>query len=239
MQEIPKATSFTGISLKVSMNTSGIPESVLHGLPGSHPFQQMTLGHDGPFGFPVKLHTNVGRENSGKWANLYYYNEESGKMEFETAARVTASGDAVFTMTHASQYAIVLDEKSHTLSFQDVKEGSWFQGAVEYVYRASLMAGTGDTTFEPNAKLTRAMTAQILYNLEGTPEVTGEATFTDMNTAPDWSMDAIAWAQDTGVVAGMGDNTLLPTSRSPGNSSRRCCITTPSTRSATSPRPET
>ena len=209
-REIPKATSFTGISLKVSMNTSGIPESVLHGLPGSHPFQQMTLGHDGPFGFPVKLHTNVGRENSGKWANLYYYNEESGKMEFETAARVTASGDAVFTMTHASQYAIVLDEKSHTLSFQDVKEGSWFQGAVEYVYRASLMAGTGDTTFEPNAKLTRAMTAQILYNLEGTPEVTGEATFTDMNTAPDWSMDAIAWAQDTGVVAGMGDNTFAP-----------------------------
>ena len=131
-------------------------------------------------------------------------------MEFETAARVTASGDAAFTMTHASQYAIVLDEKSHALSFQDVGEGAWFQGAVEYVYRAGLMAGTGDTTFEPNAKLTRAMTAQILYNLEGTPEVNGEATFTDMNTAPDWSMDAIAWAQDTGVVAGMGDNTFAP-----------------------------
>lgn len=209
-REIPKATSFTGISLKVSMNTRGIPESVLQGLPGSHPFQQMTLGHDGPFGFPVNLHTNVGRENSGKWANLYYYNEETGKMEFETAARVSASGDVAFTMTHASQYAIVLDEKSHTLSFQDVKEGSWFQGAVEYVYRAGLMAGTGDTTFEPNAKLTRAMTAQILYNLEGQPEVTGEATFSDMNTAPDWSMDAIAWAQDTGVVAGMGDNTFDP-----------------------------
>lgn len=209
-REIPKAASLQDISLQVSMNTQGIPESVLQGLPGSHPFQQMTLGHDGPFGFPVKLHTNVGRENSGKWANLYYYNEETEKMEFETAARVTASGDAVFTMTHASQYAIVLDEKSHTLSFQDVKESSWFQGAVEYVYRAGLMAGTGDTTFEPNAKLTRAMTAQILYNLEGTPEVTGEATFTDMNTAPDWSVDAIAWAQDTGVVAGMGDNTFAP-----------------------------
>ena len=131
-------------------------------------------------------------------------------MEFETAARVTASGDAAFSMTHASQYAIVLDEKSHTLSFQDVGAGAWFQGAVEYVYRAGLMAGTGDTTFEPNAKLTRAMTAQILYNLEGQPEVTGEATFTDMNTPPDWSMDAIAWAQDTGVVAGMGNNTFAP-----------------------------
>lgn len=207
---IPKDASLQDISLKVSMNTQGIPSKVLCGLPGSHTFLQMTLGHDGLFGFPVKLHADVGRGNSGKWANLYYYNEGTGKMEFETAARVTASGDAAFTMTHASQYAIVLDEKSHTLSFQDVKEGSWFQDAVEYVYRAGLMAGTGDTTFEPNAKLTRAMTAQILYNLEGTPEVTGEATFSDMNTAPDWSVDAIAWAQDTGVVAGMGDNTFAP-----------------------------
>lgn len=207
---IPKDASLQDISLKVSMNTQGIPNKVLCGLPGSHTFLQMTLGHDGLFGFPVKLHADVGRGNSGKWANLYYYNEGTGKMEFETAARVTASGDAAFTMTHASQYAIVLDEKSHTLSFQDVGEGAWFQGAVEYVYRAGLMAGTGDTTFEPNAKLTRAMTAQILYNLEGQPEVTGEATFTDMNTAPDWSMDAIAWAQDTGVVAGMGDNTFAP-----------------------------
>lgn len=207
---IPKDASLQDISLQVSMNTQGIPSKVLCGLPGSHTFLQMTLGHDGLFGFPVKLRADVGRGNSGKWANLYYYNEETGKMEFETAARITASGDAVFTMAHASQYAIVLDEKSHTLSFQDVKEGSWFQGAVEYVYRAGLMAGTGDTTFEPNAKLTRAMTAQILYNLEGQPEVTGEATFTDMNTAPDWSVDAIAWAQDTGVVAGMGDNTFAP-----------------------------
>lgn len=207
---IPKDASLQDISLKVSMNTQGIPSKVLCGLPGSHTFLQMTLGHDGLFGFPVKLHADVGRGNSGKWANLYYYNEGTGKMEFETAARVIASGDAAFTMTHASQYAIVLDEKSHTLSFQDVGKGAWFQGAVEYVYRAGLMAGTGDTTFEPNAKLTRAMTAQILYNLEGQPEVTGEATFSDMNTAPDWSMDAIAWAQDTGVVAGMGDNTFAP-----------------------------
>lgn len=207
---IPKDASLQDIFLQVSMNTQGIPSKVLCGLPGSHTFLQMTLGHDGLFGFPVKLHADVGRGNSGKWANLYYYNEGTGKMEFETAARVIASGDAAFTMTHASQYAIVLDEKSHTLSFQDVGEGAWFQGAVEYVYRAGLMAGTGDTTFEPNAKLTRAMTAQILYNLEGTPEVTGEATFSDMNTAPDWSVDAIAWAQDTGVVAGMGDNTFAP-----------------------------
>ena len=130
-------------------------------------------------------------------------------MEFETAARVTASGDAAFTMTHASQYAIVLDEKSHTLSFQDVKEGSWFQGAVEYVYRAGLMAGTGDTTFEPNAKLTRAMTAQILYNLEGQPATTSGSAFADIADGA-WYADAVTWAAEKGIVGGYGGGLFGP-----------------------------
>ena len=68
----------------------------------------------------------------------------------------------------------------------------------------------GTKNFTCGPAMTRAQAVQILYNLEGQPEVTGEATFSDMNTAPDWSMDAIAWAQDTGVVAGMGDNTFAP-----------------------------
>ena len=63
---------------------------------------------------------------------------------------------------------------------------------MHYVYENGLMAGTGATTFDPEMKLTRAMTAQILYNLEGKPQVTEDATFTDMDVAPTWSLDAIA-----------------------------------------------
>lgn len=93
--------------------------------------------------------------------------------------------------------------------FTDVGN-AWYYNAIQYVYENNLMAGTGDTTFDPEVSLTRAMTAQILYNLEGQPEVDEEATFADMNEAPTWSVDAIAWAQDTGVVAGMGDNQFAP-----------------------------
>lgn len=35
------------------------------------------------------------------------------------------------------------------------------------------MNGTNATTFEPNAALNRVMEAQILYNLEGQPNVIG------------------------------------------------------------------
>ena len=97
-----------------------------------------------------------------------------------------------------------------TLPFSDVRVDAWYVDAVKYVYENSLMAGTGNTTFEPETTLTRAMTAQILYNLEGKPNISSDATFTDMNEAPTWSLTAIAWAQDTGVVTGVGDNKFDP-----------------------------
>lgn len=101
-----------------------------------------------------------------------------------------------------------MDEKSHELPFTDTAKGACYQGAVEYVYRNSIMTGTSGTTFEPNAPLSRAMVAQILYNLEGQPAVEGESTFTDASTH--WAVDAITWAQETGVVNSYEDNTFRP-----------------------------
>ena len=52
-------------------------------------------------------------------------------------------------MSHASQYAIVLDQKNHTLPFTDVGEEDWYNEAVEFVYRQGIMTGTSATTFAP------------------------------------------------------------------------------------------
>ena len=79
---------------------------------------------------------------------------------------------------------------------------------VVYAYDTGIMTGTSATTFSPNTAMNRAMVAQILYNLEGQPTVTGESTFTDSNTH--WAAKAIAWAQKTGVVSGYGNNTFRP-----------------------------
>ena len=102
------------------------------------------------------------------------------------------------------------DDDEDEFPFTDVKSGAWYYDAVKYVYENGLMAGTSDTTFDPEMKLNRAMAAQILYNLEGKPAVTEAATFTDAAAAGEWALDAIAWAQQTGVVAGMGDNLFAP-----------------------------
>lgn len=90
----------------------------------------------------------------------------------------------------------------------DVLVKSWYHDAVDYVVEHGIMTGTSATTFEPNTTLSRAMVAQILYNLEGQPTVTGESTFTDVSGH--WAIDAITWAQKTGVVTGYENNTFRP-----------------------------
>ena len=90
----------------------------------------------------------------------------------------------------------------------DVLVKAWYHDAVDYVVEHGIMTGTSATTFEPNTTLSRATVAQILYNLEGQPTVTGESTFTDVSGH--WAIDAITWAQKTGVVDGYEDNTFRP-----------------------------
>ena len=97
------------------------------------------------------------------------------------------------------------------LPFTDVNSDDWFLAAVQYVYENDRMAGTSSTTFQPEVHLTRAMAAQVLYNLEGQPAVTGDTTFTDAADAGDWAVKAITWAEQTGVVAGIGDGLFDPT----------------------------
>lgn len=207
-QDIPTDLDITDLDLGVSLNTSDIPMDVINMVTGEKSTVQLSLAHDGEFGFTMTLTAPVGTENKGLWANLYHYNTTQKQMLFETAAQVDASGNVALKFTHASEYAIVLDEKSHELPFTDTIKGAWYQGAVEYVYRNSIMTGTSATSFEPNAPLSRAMVAQILYNLEGQPTVEGESTFADANGH--WAVNAIAWAQQTGVVNGYEDNTFRP-----------------------------
>ncbi len=99
-----------------------------------------------------------------------------------------------------------------TWPFTDVTEGDdWFYDAVAYVYENNIMAGTDETTFAPYMELDRAMAAQLFYNLEGKPTVTGDSTFTDV-TSGHWAVDAITWAAQNDIVAGIGGGLYDPDS---------------------------
>lgn len=60
------------------------------------------------------------------------------------------------------------DDKPTTGStFMDVKTGSWYAEAVNYVSEKGLMNGTSASSFGPSATTTRGMIVTILARIEG------------------------------------------------------------------------
>ncbi len=93
--------------------------------------------------------------------------------------------------------------------FTDVPAGSWYYGAAAYAYNNGLFAGTTATTFAPDMTMTRAMLVSVLWHLAGEPAPKGTNTFDDV---PDgaWYTDAVTWAAENGVVAGIGNGRFDP-----------------------------
>ena len=89
-----------------------IPVDIINGLTGKRSSLNVTLAYEGTFGFEAVLRINVGTENKGMTANLFYYNEDTGAMEFISAGQVDEEGYARLSFTHASDYAIVIDTSS-------------------------------------------------------------------------------------------------------------------------------
>lgn len=93
--------------------------------------------------------------------------------------------------------------------FADVDPAAWYAEAIAYVTAIGLMTGTDDGRFDPGKPISRAMLVTVLYRLEGQPEVSDAPTFVDV---PDgqWYSDAVAWAQQNGIVNGYGRGFLGP-----------------------------
>ena len=206
-QDIPENADLTDLDLGVTLDASTIPVSVVNTITGAVDTIQISLKHDGEFGFTMTLSAPLGKTNAGYWANLYYYNEDSRALEFQSADKIASDGTAEFAFSHASDYAIVIDTDSHEpveLPFTDVPEGAWYEDAAAYVYKHGLMAGTSATTFAPDVTTSRAMIATILWRMAGSPVVNYAMNYTDVAQGQ-WCSEAIRWATSEGVVTGYGN----------------------------------
>ena len=123
----------------------------------------------------------------------------------------TKAGVKIFTCTRCGE------TKTETISatgcpsagFTDVPgEDNWAHAGIDYCVANGLMSGIGNDLFGPKLTTTRAQIVQILYNLEGSPKVSGTTPFTDLTN--DWYQDAVLWAYQTGVVAGTSSTTFEP-----------------------------
>ena len=98
------------IDLGLVIGTSDIPKQKVTALADGNETIQLSLNYDGVFGFEGILRLSVGTDYSGKTANLYYYNETTGKFEYYQAVQVKEDGTVDFKFSHASDYVIVLND---------------------------------------------------------------------------------------------------------------------------------
>ena len=88
-----------------------IPVDVINNVIGERSSMNLTLAYDGEFGFTATLTVNMESKNAGLYANLFYYNEQTGELEFISAGQIDPDGNVELVFTHASDYTIVVDTK--------------------------------------------------------------------------------------------------------------------------------
>ena len=109
-------TTLEDIDFAVTVNTEenpnqNIPVSVINKVTDEKSHVEISLAHDGEFGFTAVLTLNLNAENAGLFANLYYYNPTKQAMEFICTDEIAADGTTDLTFTHASDYTIVIDDE--------------------------------------------------------------------------------------------------------------------------------
>lgn len=150
--------------------------------------------------------------------------------ESETDGKIYNYGDTI-TLTAGSYnfYAVwanipdIKPEQSDTpdepdISYDDVSADAWYYDAVEYVSKNGIMNGMGESVFQPDATMNRAMIWTMLARLDGADTEGGDS----------WYSVGQEWAVGAGVSDGtdpMGDVTA--------SSLSRCSTATPSTRAKT------
>ena len=204
-QDVPTDTSLSDLDLGVDLGTNGISADVINTVTGAYGTVQMTLAHDGAFGFTLTLTAPLGRENAGYWANLYHYDEEAEALTFETSAQIADDGSVALRMSHASQYAIVIDDKNHgenagqpTLNTQD---------------HDAYLLGYEDGTVRPEGSITRAEVATIFFRL--LTDESRDAFWRPTNPYSDvskdaWYNNAVSTLSNAGILDGYEDGTFRP-----------------------------
>lgn len=100
-------------------------------------------------------------------------------------------------------------------TFYDVPSTAWYAEEVAKAAANRYVRGMGNNLFFPEADMTRAQFAQVLFNMAGEPEWfvnqsgTYPTQFSDVE-ADAWYAKAVSWASEAGIVNGTSDTTFDP-----------------------------
>ena len=102
-------------------------------------------------------------------------------------------------------------------TFADVAEGKYYSEAVAWAAKVGVVNGVSDNEFAPNDEITREQLAVMLVRyaallgMDTTADAADIEKFADATSAHGWATDGLAWCVKNGIMQGMGDNILSPT----------------------------
>ncbi len=106
---------------------------------------------------------------------------------------------------------LILPASAAELPFSDVTADDWYSDSVAYVYENGLFLGTSETSFSPDATLSRAMLVTVLYRQAAPDTQTFDETpFTDTDALSEEFQTAIRWAYANNIVSGTSETTFNP-----------------------------
>lgn len=82
---------------------------------------------------------------------------------------------------------------------------AWYEVGTDWAKKNGISDGTN-----PTALVTREQLATLLYRYAGSPSVSGTLHAADAASVSDYAEDALLWANQNGIVNGVGSNTIAP-----------------------------
>ena len=102
----------SSINMNAQIVNEVIDKEVINTVVTEQEYIELSLSHNGVFGFEAVLTIPVEEKYVGQTANLFYFNEKTKELEFMMAAPVDEEGNIALDFNHASDYVIVFAEKS-------------------------------------------------------------------------------------------------------------------------------
>nr|WP_269438165.1 S8 family serine peptidase [Phosphitispora fastidiosa] len=108
-----------------------------------------------------------------------------------------------------------LEQLESSGRFQDIAFGEWHAGYVEAAYSAGIVAGLSDSSFAPDANITREQMAVMMarayrYSAGRELAVENPVSFADAAAISAWAVQGVDQTGSAGIINGMTEDTFAP-----------------------------
>lgn len=181
------------ISFDLSLNSPN--EGQIKKLTGDSHTVNLYFAYHGELPTKGEVTVDIGNSFKNKELFLYYYNEETDKLENYGLLKANSKGEIKFTIDHCSDYVLAED-----LIF---KRGIYEDGIDTLAY----VSGYPNGNFGPDDYITRGQIATLLNNILADAKDSNSKSFTDIDM---WAKASILQLSSLGYINGYSDGTFKP-----------------------------